>query len=327
MGPIFTGGDHTPSKAKVQEVTLAGAVQERGATTSLMLEYRPPFPYEPLIGFLRARGIGGVEAVGEDGVYRRTVRIGEAVGWITVRHAPDKSALRMTASSSLADVLPQVVARVRMLFDTDCDPAAVDAALVDFHGRMPDRCGILGVRMPCSFDGFEMAVRAILGQQITVSAATTLAGRVAAAFGDAYPVDEERARPPFPELTHVFPAPEAFCDEDAPARLGELGVIRTRANAICDMARMIGDGTLHLAPGADPERTMEQLQSIRGIGPWTAQYVAMRALGWHDAFPKEDYGIRQAFPGMKPREIERLSQAWRPYRSYAVMSLWQAPHE
>lgn len=290
-----------------------------------MLRYQQPYPYEPLVQFLRARGIGGVEAVGEDGVYRRTVRIGKAVGWVSVQDAPDKSALRVTVSSSLAGVLPQAVAKVRLLFDVDCDPVVVDATLADFHDRMPDRCHIRGVRMPCSFDGFEMSVRAILGQQITVSAATTLAGRVAAAFGDPYPTDEEHARPPFPELTHVFPAPEAFCGEDAPARLGELGIIRTRANAICAMARMIEDGTLRLAPGADPGHTMELLQSIRGIGPWTAQYVAMRALGWHDAFPKEDYGIKQAFPGMRPREIGALSQAWRPYRSYAVMSLWQAP--
>lgn len=100
-----------------------------------------------------------------------------------------------------------------------------------------------------------------------------------------------------------------------------------RARGIGGVARMIADGTLSLVPGGDPEQTMARLQSIRGIGPWTAQYAAMRALGWQDAFPKEDYGIKQAFPSLKPKQIEMLSQAWRPYRSYAVMSLWQAPHE
>ena len=253
--------------------------------------------------------------------------MGDAIGWISVEHLPEKCALKLTVSTSLVDVLPEVVAKVRWLFDTDCDPMAIEAALGDFYKQVTPENHIPGVRVPCSFDGFEMAVRAILGQQITVKAATTLAGRVAAAFGEPYPQDSAHAAPPFPELVTVFPAPEAFCADDAPQRLGELGVIRTRSNAICAIAKKLVDGSLQLKPGADPQETMKELESIKGIGPWTAHYVAMRALAWPDAFPKEDYGIKLAFPDMKPREIEKLSQPWRPYRSYAVMSLWQKPHE
>ena len=132
---------------------------------------------------------------------------------------------------------------------------------------------------------------------------------------------------PIPELTCAFPLPQAFCAQDAPARLGEVGVIAQRANAICAIARAMEAGELTLRPGADLVAEAARLGSIRGIGDWTVQYVLMRAYDYPDAFLPTDYGVKLALPDMKPRELEKLSQPWRPWRSYAVMSMWSVPHE
>ena len=284
----------------------------------LHVGYRPPYRFDLLLEFLRLRAIEGVEAV-EDGAYLRTVRL-EAdasspdaaphVGWIRVADEPNRNRLALTVSPELFDELPLVVARTRRLFDADCLPAAVEAGLADFHARVPAASRIPGVRLPCCFDGFEMAVRAILGQQITVKAAGTLAGRVAHAFGSP-------AATPHAALTTAFPPPEALCAPGAAERLGELGVIGQRARAICALA---------LRPGADLAAEARALAAIPGIGPWTVQYLLMRAYGHPDAFPATDLAVRAAFPELKPRELARASESWSPWRSYAVMSLWSTPH-
>ena len=297
------------------------SAKTEAAPIVLHVDYREPYRFDLLLGFLQMRAIEGVEAV-LDGAYWRIVRAsdGERAGWIKVENDPSHRRLAVTISPELFDDIPSVLARTRRLFDTDCVPGAVEQGLADFYEHSGETYRIPGIRVPCAFDGFEMATRAILGQQITVKAASTLAGRVAREFGT--PI-----KGPIPELTCAFPLPQAFCVDDAPARLGEVGVIAQRANAICAIARAMEAGELTLRPGADLVAEAARLGSIRGIGDWTVQYVLMRAYDYPDAFLPTDYGVKLALPDMKPRELEKLSQPWRPWRSYAVMSMWSVPHE
>lgn len=297
------------------------SAKTEAAPIVLHVDYREPYRFDLLLGFLQMRAIEGVEAV-LDGAYWRIVRAsdGERAGWIKVENDPSHRRLAVTISPELFDDIPSVLARTRRLFDTDCVPEAVEQGLADFYEHSGETYRIPGIRVPCAFDGFEMATRAILGQQITVKAASTLAGRVAREFGSP-------TKGPIPELTCAFPLPQAFCADDAPARLGEVGVIAQRANAICAIARAMETGELTLRPGADLVAEAARLGSIRGIGDWTVQYVLMRAYDYPDAFLPTDYGVKLALPDMKPRELEKLSQPWRPWRSYAVMSMWSVPHE
>ncbi len=287
----------------------------------LHVGYRAPYRFDLLLAFLKLRAIEGVEAV-EGDAYYRIVRGDDAAhtGWVKVADEPKRKRLAVTVSPELFDDLPSVLARVRRLLDTDCVPSAVETGLADFYARLDGAYHIPGIRVPCSFDGFEMAVRAILGQQITVKAAGTLAGRVAQEFGQpvAGPIDA---------LTCAFPAPSAFCADGVAERLGELGVIAQRAQAICAIAQAMEEGTLTLRPGGDVRAEADFLGGIRGIGDWTVQYLLMRAYNYPDAFLPTDYGVKLGFPDLKPRELEALSQPWRPWRSYAVMSLWSVPHE
>lgn len=290
------------------------------------LPYLEPYRYDLLCGFLQFRAIEGVECVSED-VYQRTVRLDngaeQAVGWIEVQNIPEQSKLKLQVTPGLESAFEQIVCKTKLLFDTESSPTEIERGLEDFYSRVNPVMHVPGVRLPCSFDGFEMTIRAVLGQQITVKAANTLAGRLAAEFGDPYPTPDEL--PAEGGLSTLFPKPAAFGAEDAAERLGQLGVIRQRAEAICTIAQMLEEGTLELRSGADPIQNAKTLQSVKGIGPWTAQYVMMRAFAYSDGFPATDYGIKHAFPGLKPREIEKLSEAWKPYRSYAVMSIWSVP--
>ena len=270
------------------------------------LAWRPPFDFARLLNFLGARTIAGVEHVDAKGDYRRSVRVGERIGWLQVRGG--KAALAVRMSSSLAPVVPEVLARVRRLFDLDADPQAVTQALGALAAPRP------GLRLPGAFDGIEMAVRAVLGQQITVKAARTLTGRFVGAFGT--PLDT-----PWSEVDALFPSAAQIAGL-APARIAELGIISRRAEVIVALAAAVAEGRLMLAPGADVQATLDQLQGLPGIGPWTAHYIAMRALAWPDAYPDGDYGVRAALGHCTTRAAREQAEAWRPWRAYAVMHLW-----
>jgi AraC family transcriptional regulator of adaptative response / DNA-3-methyladenine glycosylase II len=277
------------------------------------LSYRPPYDWDALIAFLGARTISGVEAI--DGQsYRRTVRLStgdrEHRGWIEVAPVKPKHALRVTISTSLAKTLPAVLARVKDLTDLSCHPTDVAQVLGTLATRHP------GLRVPGAFDGFELAVRAILGQQITVAAARTLAGRFAATFG-------VKIETPFAGLTTLFPLP---C-EVAELKVGQIakcGIISARARSILALARALSEGELTLAPGNNIEAAIDKLQSLPGIGEWTAQYIAMRALAWPDAFPHTDFGVMKALGEKNPKRVLAIAEAWRPWRAYAVVHLWQS---
>jgi len=273
--------------------------------------YRPPYDWAAMMAFLGKRAIPGVEVVTAR-AYRRTLRIernGKAhVGTVDVAPVPRRDALRVTISASLAAVLPAVLGRVKHLFDVSCHPEAVAAVLGPLAANP-------GLRLPGCIDGFEVAVRAILGQQVTVRAATTIAARFAEHFGEPF---EGTAG-----LQRVFPTPqrvaEATVDEVA-AR----GIIAARARAIVALALEIAQGRLVLERMAPVEATLAALENLPGVGPWTAQYIAMRALGWPDAFPHPDVATMKAMGMKAAKETLHAAEAWRPWRAYAVMHLWKS---
>jgi AraC family transcriptional regulator of adaptative response / DNA-3-methyladenine glycosylase II len=278
------------------------------------LAFRPPFDWPRLLDFLTLRCVRGVEEV-TAGVYRRTLRLpGEGdrrpVGWFAVTLAPSaRHAVALTVSPGLQRALPAVLAGVGRLCDLSCDPQAVAQGLGTLAAEAP------GLRVPGAIDGFEVAVRAVLGQQVRVKAAHTLAGRLVEAFG-------EPVTTPFSALHHLFPAAALLARLD-PAALAALGIVTSRAQALVHLARAVATGTLDLGPCADLDATLARLQSLPGIGPWTAQYIALRALGWPDAWPRGDVVLRKALGGVTSRQADARAQAWRPWRSYATLHLWR----
>lgn len=275
--------------------------------------YRPPLDWDALLGFLAGRAVAGVEAV-EDGRYLRAVRWGGATSWIAVSHAPGgRPALRVEVAASLAAHLPAVLARVKRQFDLAADPESIAAHLGDIVTNP-------GLRVVGSFDPFETAVRAILGQQVSVKSATTLACRFAAAFGE--PIET-----PSPAVHLLPPTPERVAALE-PEDLIRLGIITARARSILALARAVADGTLTLDPGrGDVGETMRRLKELPGVGEWTAQIVALRALGWPDAFPHTDLGVMKALGETDPKRVLERAEAWRPWRAYATMHLWRTPKE
>jgi AraC family transcriptional regulator of adaptative response / DNA-3-methyladenine glycosylase II len=281
-------------------------------THTLRLAYRPPFDWEALLGFLAARAIPGVEAV-HDGAYHRTIVAGDAGGTIMVR--PEANALRLTVTLATSDALFEVVTRVRRMFDLDADPARIGTELRRDPLLRPRVARRPGLRVPGAWDPLECAVRAILGQQVTVRAATTLAGRVACSFGQ--PVDTGVA-----DLSHLFPDAHAL----AAAPLETVGVLPARARAIRGLAQAVVDGTVAFDGRFAAEDVVARLRAIPGIGDWTAQYVALRALGEPDAFPAGDLALRRAAGAgrgpLSERALATRAEAWRPWRGYAALHLW-----
>ncbi len=300
---------------------VAGTKGEGGSVT-LLAGYRPPYQWGRMIAFLAGRAIPGVEVVDGDG-YMRVVRYvtGEqksVCGWMRVEERPRKNALAVTVSVALLPALPHLLARVRNLFDLYCYPDAVYETLSAMNAIRPG-LAVPGTRLPGCFEPFEMAVRAVLGQQITVKAAGTLAGRVAKAFGTPVETGLEG-------LTHAFPSARdiAALDGDIANHLGPLGVTRARARTILALARKIADGEIDFTLAVQPEAEMKKLTALPGIGAWTAQYIAMRAMGWPDAFPHTDYGVKKALAPLSENEILKTAEAWRPWRGYAAINLWNS---
>jgi AraC family transcriptional regulator of adaptative response / DNA-3-methyladenine glycosylase II len=279
----------------------------------LLLAYRPPLDWEAMLEFLSGRCTAGVEQV-EGGAYRRTVRVGKRVGWVSVTAEPARPVLRVEVSSSLSAARRPLEARLRALFDLDLDPAEVAAALRRDRLLAPSVRRSPGLRVNGAFDAFEAAVRVVLGQQVSVRAATTVAGRLAAAIGE--PVET-----PFSGLDRLAPTPGAVttAGEDRIARVGMPGA---RARTLLALAAAITSGDLVLERGADPDQVRDRMLALPGVGPWTASLVAMRALGAPDAFPGGDLGVLRALGVKSAREAEARAEAWRPWRAYAAMHLW-----
>ncbi|MDR3248601.1 MAG: helix-turn-helix domain-containing protein [Treponema sp.] len=283
------------------------------------LDYRPPYDWEKIITFLAARAIAGVEHINET-AYRRTVRIAgkkTCEGWVSVGPGAKKNSFAITVSASLLPVLPKVLIHVRNLFDINCDPGEIYEQLSVMNTIKPNLC-VPGIRVPGCFDPFEMAVRAVLGQLITVKAARTLTTRLAG-LG-------KKITTPFDDLFVIFPDPQQICAL-APSiepTLGALGIPRAKSRSILALAEALVNNSIHLSAGSNPEAEMKKLLALPGFGEWTVQYIGMRALHWPDAFPHTDYGIKKALAGMNTKTILEASQEWSPWRSYAAMNLWNS---
>jgi len=286
----------------------------------IALAYRPPYDWAAIAAYLGARGTPGVEAASPTS-YRRTLRLGDRAAWIEVAPVPGMHRLVVRLHTGApADSLLRVVGRVRQLFDLDADPTAITSHLENDARLAPVVVLRPGLRVAGAWDGFELAVRAILGQQVSVRAATTLIGRVAAEFGDAFPASLQAP----PELQRLFPLPRAL----ARAPLERCGIIRSRADAIRALSASVAAGDLVLDGSHAGEA--EALVQLPGIGPWTASYIALRALREPDAFPVTDLGLRRAFAqlaesGPQPASastLARAAEAWRPWRGYAALHLW-----
>jgi AraC family transcriptional regulator of adaptative response / DNA-3-methyladenine glycosylase II len=293
--------------------------------TQVRLGYRPPYDARAMIDFLARRAVHGLEAIddADDSAaprYRRSLqlRVHESAGaarvfggWIDLRFDEPRLQLQLTVGGDLRDALPRVISRVRALLDLDADPGPINASL---HDSFPAGDGW---RVPGCVEGFELAVRAILGQQVTVAAARTFTERLVKRFGA--PIDTGDAR-----ITHLFPTPQALAEAPADA-LGALGIVRQRQAAIQGLARAVSAGELALHGGVDLPATLARLQALPGVGDWTAQYVAMRALRWPDAFPAGDIALQKALGVRGERAARAASEAWRPWRSYAVLRAWHTP--
>jgi len=310
---------------KLNPTQLRRAAPKADSTQGITvrLAYRPPYDAVAMLAFMETRRIKTIESITIKSIAacaheywaKRTFGIEIAgknhVGWLQMRFDEARHQLVLTLSDSLRGVLPLVIRRVRAAFDLDADPQAINAVL---HGDFPTGDGL---RVPGALDGFELAVRAILGQQITVAAARTLAQRLVDKFG-------EPIATPWPELTRLFPSPPVLAlatgDE-----LGQLGIVRQRQAAIVGLAKAVSSG-LQLHGGADVHATVAALKALPGIGEWTAQYIAMRALRWPDAFPAGDVALHKTLgvQGLKnpARLAEAASLAWKPWRSYAVIRTW-----
>jgi AraC family transcriptional regulator of adaptative response / DNA-3-methyladenine glycosylase II len=274
------------------------------------LAYRPPYAFDAMLEFLRARAIEGVEDVTAN-AYLRTLAIEHRgvthAGLVEVRQLARKSALGVTLSASLARVVPLALGRVKHAFDLGCDPVEIEKRLGDLAAAHP------GLRVPGAFDGFELAARAVVGQQISVRAARTLLGRLVRELGVPLGIGENALL--FPTASRVA---DASADE-----LARIGLTPARAGTLRGLAAAVARGGIDLQPGASVETAVAQLVELRGVGAWTAQYVAMRALRWPDAFPANDLVVLRALNETRPARAIARSEAWRPWRAYAVMHLWK----
>jgi AraC family transcriptional regulator of adaptative response / DNA-3-methyladenine glycosylase II len=278
----------------------------------LRLAYRPPFDIEALMHFFAVRTVAGVEAV-EGQTLRRTLRLvhdgSERHGWLALRFLPDIDELELMVAPELLPAMGRVIEIVRQAFDLDADPARIDPALA----RLP-AAPRPGLRLANGFDGFESAVRVILGQQVTVKGARTLAQRLVGRFGTPLVT-------PFTDLTQLFPSAAGLAAAE-PADIGTLGIVRQRVAAIQALARAVAAGEIALHRGAPLEATLAALRALPGVGEWTVQVIAMRALAWPDAWPAGDIGLARALGSREPGRQTELAEPCKPWRGYAVMRLW-----
>jgi AraC family transcriptional regulator of adaptative response / DNA-3-methyladenine glycosylase II len=321
---------HSPAKTTSQ-------TSDAWPCSTVKLSYRPPYNVPWMLEFFKKRQLDTTENITTEFIATQATNTPATwtfsyqfngnlyTGWLSVEFHPTQPTLQLKVSDSLRPVLPQVIRQVRALLDLDADPMAINGVLGDhFKNSFDGDEAIAGIRVPGCLNGFELAVRAILGQQVTVAAGRTFTQRVVNAFGSTIET-------PFLELTRLFPTPEVLAAASGEA-LGSLGIVKQRQAAIVALARTVASKELALHPGVDIEATMMKLRSLPGVGDWTAQYIAMRALRWPDAFVAGDVALHKAMgllklePKLSPTKAAaaalEASQAWRPWRSYAVMRAW-----
>lgn len=294
--------------------TKAVEAERRAADViTLKLPHLAPYDWASILDFLSARAIPGVEVVTPES-YARTICLEGMHGSIRVIQGGGDF-LKATIDFPRIALLPKIIARIRRVFDLAADPTTIEAHLSEDATLAPLIAARPGLRVPGAWDGFELSVRAILGQQITVSAATRLAGSLAHAFGEVFAGRDASAG-----LTRVFPSPAVLAKAD----LSSLRMPRARTRALSSLAARMVEDPHFFGARRGLDEAIEQLTSLAGIGEWTAQYIAMRALAAHDAFPHTDYGVMKALDERHPPRVLARGEAWRPYRAYAVMHLWRS---
>ncbi|AYC35094.1 DNA-3-methyladenine glycosylase 2 family protein [Pseudomonas cavernae] len=291
--------DHTPARAR------------------LRLTYREPWNWQQFHNHFALRTLTGVERLTPHS-YTRSFRLGPRSGWFSVRPLADQPALELGLSPSCADLAPILTPRVRRMFDLDADPAVIarhlgrDPLLASLIARVPS------LRLPMAFDPFEQAVRAIVGQQVTVKAAVTISGRLVQRLGE--PLSET----PDGEPMWLFPTPAALAEDP----LDGIGMPGKRVQTLRGFAQAVAGGELILSVSDGVEALVERLCALPGIGPWTAEYIALRAFGEADAFPTADLGLLKSplwgAEGIRPRDLAARAEAWRPWRAYAAVYLWHS---
>ena len=295
--------------------------QPRAATGNalvLRLGYRPPYDFDGVLDFLRTRALPGIEQV-DAHTYARVFGPADTPGWLRLSAWPEgEHALRLELHCPQPARLLPLVTRLRRMFDLDAEPRAIAATLGAGGVLAPLVRKRPGLRLPGGWDGFEIAVRAVLGQQVSVAAARTLAARIVERWG------EPLAVPALPGLARLFPTPERLVDAD----LREIGVISARAETIRGIARALLDGRADFRAEQSLQEFVARWTALPGIGEWTASYMAMRALSHPDAFPAADLILRRAAAGdggeLSTRALSAMAEAWRPWRAYAVMHLWRS---
>jgi AraC family transcriptional regulator of adaptative response / DNA-3-methyladenine glycosylase II len=311
-----TGGQSPTSSLTAAHVATANAAAPGDAGAALWLGFRPPYDVAGVARFLARRALPGIETVEGDGGRLHLVRTlaldhqGRLLrGWLSAELRPERAAVRLTLAPALLPAAGALLQRCRQALDLDADPAPIATALAGLPGGAR-----VGLRLPGTWDGFEAAVRVILGQQVTVAAAATLTRRLVQRFG-------EPIATPWPALDRLFPAPVSLSAAD-PAEIGTLGIVRQRVRALQALATEVAAGRLVLDRTAPLEPTLAALRALPGIGDWTAQLIAMRALAWPDAWLPTDIGVLNALGTRSPAEASARVEACRPWRAYAVMALW-----
>jgi AraC family transcriptional regulator, regulatory protein of adaptative response / DNA-3-methyladenine glycosylase II len=313
------------SPTKLRRSTGRGGHALRSETMELRLSYRPPLAWNELLSYLARRAVPGVERVDlEQESYSRTISMGDRVGWVFARRPIKGDWLDVTLPVALAEVSWPILTRLRALFDLNANPASIDAHLGGDPLLGPSVRNHPGLRVPGAWSTFELATRAVLGQQVSVAGASTLSSRLSAKYGCSLVT-------PFSELNRLAPAAANLATASL-EDIAAIGLPRSRAATLRDLAVASQRGDLNFGLTASVEEAVTSLRRVGGIGEWTAQYVAMRALRFPDAFPGGDLGVRKALalagqPLPSEKEVLERASAWRPWRTYAAMHLWQTLHD
>jgi AraC family transcriptional regulator of adaptative response / DNA-3-methyladenine glycosylase II len=288
-----------------------------GELVTLRLAYRPPYDVAGVLRFFTIRALPGVESV-EGSTLRRTLALSHQgqtlTGWLSARFESSRREVELQLAPTLLPALGSILQRLRQALDLDADPALIDPVLATMSAQPRP-----GIRVPGGMDGFEVAVRAILGQQVSVAAARTLTLRLVDRFG-------AELVTPFPALNRLFPDAATLASA-RPDVIGKLGIVRQRVRALQALATAVADKRIALHRGAPLKTTIEALRALPGIGEWTTEIIAMRALAWPDAFPASDIGVLKGLGTRDIPAVKALAEAWRPWRSYAVMRLWQTQED
>lgn len=282
---------------------------------NLLLSYQPPWQWQQFHAHFALRALAGVESL-QPHSYARSVQLDGQRGWFRVQPLADQHALQLDYSPSLQLFLATLTARVRKMFDLDCQPQQISAHFADDAQLGPLVARNPGLRLPTAFEPFEQAVRAIVGQQVTVKAAVTITGRLVTRLG------ETLQFPDSPDLNRLFPSPSAIAD----ANLEGIGMPGKRVQTLQNFAAQVASGNLRLDLQDGYSAFVERLCALPGIGPWTAEYIALRAFGEVDAFPASDLGLLKApvwgADGIDAKQLKARAEAWRPWRAYAAAHLW-----